>query len=205
MLLTSRTTVARRPMYVHLLVTGIITVALFALFFDNSGELVGALGRNATLTGRTDVWKRALGIAKNPIFGTGFETFWLGSRLAWMRMLDRDLNHAHNGYLEVYLNLGFVGVGLIAASLARGYQNLVASLRRDPSLNSLKLAYFLVAVIYNCTESAFKMMSPVWLITLIAVMVVPKYAGLTARRVVSVREDSAELWESETPFPRGVV
>ena len=35
-------------------------------------------------------------------------------RLAGLRPVSQDLNEAHNGYIEVYLELGWVGVGLIA-------------------------------------------------------------------------------------------
>lgn len=185
MVLTSRPALAGKPAFVHLLVVAVVSLALFALFLDPTGGLVGTLGRNSTLTGRTDVWKRAFGIVQSPILGSGYESFWLGSRLDWMRMLDGGLNQAHDGYIEVYLNLGLAGVTLIAAMLVKGYRNTLASLRRDPSVNSLKLAYFVVAVIYNCTESGFKMMSPIWIVTLLALMVVPKDVSSTERQILS--------------------
>jgi O-antigen ligase len=173
MVLTSRAVLSRKPVLVHLLVLAVISVSLFALFFDSGGDLVGTLGRNATLTGRTDVWKRVLGIVQNPLLGSGFESFWLGERLEWMRKLDPGLNQAHNGYLEVYLNLGALGLTLLAVMMVRGYRNIVVGLRRDQDVSRLMLAYFVVGVIYNCTESGFKMMSPIWIFFLLALMVVP--------------------------------
>jgi exopolysaccharide production protein ExoQ len=173
MLLTSTAKVARKPARVHLLAVAVVSVAVFALFFDPSGGLVGTLGRNSTLTGRTDIWQRAFGLVRNPILGTGFETFWLGPRLVWMNKLD-GMNQAHNGYIEVYLNLGWAGILLIAAMMVKGYRNVVGGLRRDQAVSALMLAYFVVAVIYSCTESGFKMMSPVWIFFLLSAMVVPK-------------------------------
>jgi exopolysaccharide production protein ExoQ len=174
MIFTSRVTFARKPTLVHLLVAAVISFAVVALFFDPGGGLVSTLGRNSTLTGRTDIWKRAFGIVRNPILGSGFESFWLGERLEWMRRLDPGLNHAHNGYIEVYLNLGWAGLMVIAAMLVKGYRNIITGLRRDQRANALMLAYLVVGVIYNCTESGFKMMSPVWIFLLLAVMVAPK-------------------------------
>ena len=174
MVLTSQVALARKPVLVHLLVAAVISMSLFALFFDSGGDLVGTLGRNSTLTGRTDVWKRVLGIVQNPLFGSGFESFWLGARLEYMRRLDEGLNQAHNGYLEVYLNLGGIGLALLAVMMVRGYRNIVVGLRRDQDVSRLMLAYFVVAVIYNCTESGFKMMSPIWIFFLLALMVVAK-------------------------------
>lgn len=179
MLLTSQTAMARRPSLVHLLVILVISLSLFALFFNSGGDLVETLGRNSTLTGRTVVWKRALGIVQNPLFGSGFESFWLGNRLGWMRMLDYGLNQAHNGYIEIYLNLGWVGLTLLGAMMVSGYRSIAATLRRDQAggVSSLMLAYFVVGVIYSFTESGFKMMSPIWIFFLLALMFVPKAAG----------------------------
>ncbi len=44
----------------------------------------------------------------NPLLGTGYESFWLGPRLQWFWQHAGlgHINEAHNGYLEVYLNLG---------------------------------------------------------------------------------------------------
>ena len=38
------------------------------------------------------------------------------------------LNEAHNGYLEVYLNLGIIGVILIIGFLIAGYRNICKQL-----------------------------------------------------------------------------
>ncbi len=181
MLLTSRPRIARKPKLLHLLVAAVIALAVVALFLDPTGELVGTLGRNSTLTGRTDVWARAMTIVENPLFGSGFENFWLGHRLDYMRLLDSGLNQSHNGYIEIYLNLGWVGVILVCLMLVKGYRSIVAGLRHDGGLSSLMLAYFIVGVVYNCTESGFKMMSPVWICLLLAVMVVPKYGVRKSR------------------------
>jgi len=170
----TREGVARKPALVSLLVVAVISFALFALFFDPGGGLVGTLGRNATLTGRTDIWKRAFAIVQNPIFGTGFETFWLGKRLEWMRMLDSGLNHAHDGYVEIYLNLGLVGLTLLALVMVKGYRNIIGGLKYGRDGAPLMLAYFIVGVIYSCTESGFKMMSPIWIFFLLAVTVRPE-------------------------------
>ena len=88
-----------------------VALPLFALFFDTGGGAVEALGRNSTLTGRTEIWKLVLGMANNPIFGAGYESFWLGERLQKLwHYYWFPINEAHNGYIEIYLNLGWIGV-----------------------------------------------------------------------------------------------
>jgi O-antigen ligase len=161
------------PRAVHILLAGIVSLCLFGLFLDDAG-LVQAMGRDPTLTGRTELWQELLRTSVDPWFGTGFESFWLGKRakLLWEHHWWHP-NQAHNGYLEIYLNLGVVGIGLLALLMASGYRNVVGALRRDPELGGLKLAYFMVAVIYNLTEAAFKVMHPVWIVFLLAITVVP--------------------------------
>ena len=168
-MVAARTTLpARRPMALHLLVAAILSVSLAAVFL-NAGDLVKALGRDPTLTGRTELWHRVLGMIANPLVGAGFESFWLGDRLQTMwSMYWWHPSEAHNGYLEVFLNLGWVGVALLAIVLVAGYRNAFVASRRDRLTGGLKLAFFVAAVTYNFTEAGFRMNDPVWLVFLLA-------------------------------------
>ena len=158
----------RRPATVHLLVATILLVSLSATFLD-AGALVGALGRDSTLTGRVEIWNLVLGMSANPLLGTGFESFWLGERLKkiWSMYYFHPIQ-AHNGYLEVFLNLGYIGIALLTVVLVAGYLNAVSAFRRDRRAGSLKLAYFVATVVYNFTEAAFKETHPVWITFLLA-------------------------------------
>ncbi|MFQ5790320.1 MAG: O-antigen ligase family protein [Acidobacteriota bacterium] len=174
MVVTNLAGLARKSAAVHILVVGIISVSLFGLFLDPDAGLVQAAGRDSTLTGRTALWAQLLEMNIDPWFGTGFESFWLGERAEhfWGLYYWRP-NQAHNGYLEVFLNLGWIGAALLGLVMAWGYRNVVGSLRRDPELGRLRLAFFVVAVLYNFTESAFKVMSPVWITFLLAITLIP--------------------------------
>ena len=164
----SPTPLARRPATVHLLVAAILSVSLSATFLD-AGGLLAHLGRDSTLTGRTAIWNRVLGMTANPLLGVGFESFWLGERLEKMwGMYYFHPNQAHNGYLEVFLNLGWAGVALLAVVLVTGYRNAVGMFRRDWRTGSLKLSYLVAAIVYNFTEAAFKELHPVWIAFLLA-------------------------------------
>ncbi len=196
--LTSGERLSRRPALVHLLVGAVVSITVISLFFDPAGILGETVQRSATLTGRTNIWKHALGIVQNPFVGSGFESFWLGDRLEWMRRaVDAGLNQAHNGYIEVYLNLGWIGLALLAVIMTKGYWSIVAGLRQDRILSSLMLAYFVVAVIYNCTEGAVKMMHPIWIFFLLASMIVLKAAP--RERTVSLRVDHTDHFAGSEP------
>jgi len=166
----------RKAWVLHVLVVALVSLSLFALFFDSGGNLVESLGRDASLTGRTAIWRQVAGMARNPLIGTGFESFWLGRRLQkmWSDNIGATLNEAHNGYLEVYLNLGWCGVMLLVIVIITGYRNSVIRLRRDSHIGSLKLAYFVAGVIYCFTEAGFRMLSPMWIFFLLATARVPR-------------------------------
>lgn len=166
---------ARRPAVVHLLVVGVVLISFSTLFLGVGSSFVqDAMARDtATLTGRTDIWKIALSMTGNPVVGTGFESFWLGKRLEKMWEYNRDINQAHNGYLEVYLNLGWIGVILLSWMLVASYRRVARAVRQHQE-GSLWLAYFVVTVIYNLTEASFKMMSPIWILFLLAMVAVSR-------------------------------
>jgi len=173
---------ARSRAAIHVLAGGVVCISLIALFFDTGGHLVGSLGRDATLTGRTTIWSVVLSLAPRPLLGAGYESFWLGSRLeqVWEGVHEKGIQEAHNGYLEVYLNLGWVGVSLLGILILTGYRNVVAALRREPDTGRLMLAFFLATVIYSLTEAGFRMMALTWITFLLAIVAVPSAAGQTA-------------------------
>ncbi|QPF90261.1 O-antigen ligase family protein [Bradyrhizobium commune] len=71
------------------------------------------IGRDVTLSGRTNIWEFALEMAAaKPFLGYGYGVFWLGPNspgsLFWDRTLQFELS-AHNGYLQCLLDIGLVG------------------------------------------------------------------------------------------------
>ncbi|HXJ12316.1 MAG TPA: O-antigen ligase family protein [Candidatus Limnocylindrales bacterium] len=165
---------ARNGTILNLAVMLAILVPFSAMFLGIGSGLVENLGRNTTFTGRTAIWRCAIPMVGNPVIGEGFESFWLGQRLVDIeKCIDQGLNQAHNGYIEVYLNLGWLGVILLGILLVTGYRRTVAAARFQTRAGSLRLAYFVVAVAYDFSEGGFKMMNPVWICLLLAIAIVP--------------------------------
>jgi O-antigen ligase len=165
--------IRRSPGRVHALVLTILLSGGVIMLFGGTATVVGALGRDTTLTGRTAVWNAALPVCPNQLVGAGFESFWNG----YGKKVDeglpngqKRLNSAHNGYIEVYLNLGFVGVGLIALLLISGYRRACAAFRRSPEVGSLMLAYVATSLIYSVTEAGFRILTPTWISLLLAIV-----------------------------------
>ena len=67
------------------------------------------------------------------------------------------LNEAHNGYLETYLNLGYIGVAITAATLLATYGKARRELLDHFEFGRFRLAYLIAFILYNWTEAAFRM------------------------------------------------
>ena len=187
MVLVSRQWVAQHRGGVHIVVCGAIGLPLFALFINTVGTLLHTLGRNSTLTGRTTIWKAVLSLHTNPLIGTGFESFWLGNRLqAVWNMSVKGIQEAHNGFIELYLNLGWGGLLLLGWLIVSGYRNAIAALRRDASDGRLRMAFLTASLIFSLTEAGFKMLSPIWFAFLLSI--VGNTSGLQAAAVSEVSE-----------------
>lgn len=171
MVATGLPVIGRRPATVHALVLSVVFAGGLAMLFGGDA-VVHAMGKSTDFTGRLPIWKTVIPMAPNPVVGAGFESFWLGSRLqrVWSAFPVFRPNEAHNGYIEVYLNLGWMGVGLIALILMNGYRRAVATFRRDPAIGGLLLAYVVAATIYSVTEAGFRLLDPIWIFLLLAVV-----------------------------------
>ncbi len=167
--------VVRRPAIVHLAIASMLAVSASIVFFGVSPDALEAMGRNPTLTGRTEVWGALVRLTENHLLGTGFESFWLGSRLEKLwHIYWWHPGEAHNGYLEIFLNLGWVGIALLAVVLATGYRSAFRAWQSNLPTGNLRLTYIFVGLVFNYTEAAFfRMEAPVWLFLLFAMVSVP--------------------------------
>jgi exopolysaccharide production protein ExoQ len=131
----------------------VVAAALLLLaeeMFGITALIIEALHRDPTLTGRTVLWQMLLKHAGNPIIGTGFDSFWMGDRLLaigqgyWWQP-----NEAHNGYLENYLNLGFVGVFFLVGWIIAAFWKSRAEFLRNFEFGRFRLALLAAIVFYN--------------------------------------------------------
>ena len=151
----------------------------FAFGISVIAVLAEVVGRNPDLTGRTDIWSVVLSTGTNPLVGAGYESFWLGPRLRWVwEKTGITINEAHNGFLEVYLNQGLIGLFLLAGFLVGSYRTICRRVGALSSLGSLSLALWTVLLFYNVTESAFRG-HLMWVAFLLGVIALPGRAPLT--------------------------
>ena len=153
-----RKAVQRHPRLLTVVIPCVVVIYAFLAFgLDLKGQFAGAVGRDATLSGRTEIWGIVLGQHTNPLLGAGYESFWLGPRLdrIWASGMGQ-LNEAHNGYLEVYLNLGYLGLFLLFLFVVTVYRNICKKFRPFSDIASFSLAIWTVFLFHNFTEVDFR-------------------------------------------------
>ncbi|WP_448383386.1 O-antigen ligase family protein [Desulfosoma sp.] len=150
---------------------GLATAGYYAVL--NVDLLLHILRRDVTLTGRTPLWSVLLPMLQERFWtGYGFRAFWLGwdgpsaevyKAMTWFP------EHAHNGFLDLWLELGFVGVilglGLLLSPLA--FHGRAAVQGRPLAIFWVFLGLFVL--LYNIPESYFmRPNSILWLLAVAA-------------------------------------
>jgi exopolysaccharide production protein ExoQ len=188
--------IARMRTQVHALIFTLLAVPFAILFLGVGSSALEGMGRDSTLTGRTDIWQRVIALQGKPIVGVGFESFWLGPRLDSMNKYQQGLNEAHNGFIEFWLALGVVGLIFLAIFIIRGYRDIATLMRFDPEAARLRMAFFITVVVSSYTEAAFRTESISWIVFLLITMRAPVSTGteleLQDPAIQSVMEDKQE-------------
>jgi len=142
-----------------LLIAGTAVSSYAALWLGTNFEpVLDSLGRDVTLTGRTELWGSVYElIQERPLLGYGYDGFWLGwdgpSAEVWLQT-GWDPPHAHNGYLDLWATLGIVGLVVFVLGFAWAYVKASFLIIRDQSMASFwPVIYLTFILIYNVTES----------------------------------------------------
>ena len=125
---------------------------------DHSDAALQTVGASSTLTGRSEIWSAVWRmIWQHPWLGWGFGAFWRGvtgpSGQVWAA-IGATPPHAHNGVLDLWLDLGAVGVLLFLGSFLVAIARAARALRTAWSLETVLPATLLVFLaLYNVSES----------------------------------------------------
>jgi O-antigen ligase len=172
LLLRLRVPNLRVPAIVILTLCGCMLICAHFIGFGLD-EALGLIGRNATLTGRTDVWSIATEhIAERPLLGYGYRVFWEpdGPVHAFLlKDIGWEPDSSHNGYLEVLLNLGYVGgvvfLTFLLFALGRTYRMFA---RGGSGVAAWPLMAVLYQVISNFSETSLALYNSIGWVVLVA-------------------------------------
>jgi len=153
---------------------GLVCVVVFALLeslFHIKKAIILMLGRRPDLTDRDIIWKLVLSMQDNPLLGAGYESFWTGERLIkiWQH-LRVQIIQAHNGYIELYLNLGIVGLVLLICSIISGLGKVRKDLETEYAYAVLKITLIVIILVYNYTEAMFVPVSNLFVLLFISIL-----------------------------------
>lgn len=128
---------------------------------------LGSVGKDATLTGRTALWQMmGYEIARHPWLGAGYGGFWLGidgPSYSIVRYFSWRPGQAHNGYLDVVNELGYVGLALSLVVLLMHLRNLYLFTRHGEGLRAVfHLAILSAVLLLNVSETSLLRTTHLW-------------------------------------------
>lgn len=157
-----------------LLILIVLVAGLSGLWVVSNVEMVlNLLGKDATLTGRTELWTAVIHqIQQRPVLGYGYSAFWLGwtgaSAAVWS-MIRWETPHAHNGFLDLGLDLGLLGIALFVTGYVMAAVRAMAAIRGTRSTEALwPPALLSFMLLYNFTETAILQQNSIYWVLFVA-------------------------------------
>ncbi|MEJ2894506.1 O-antigen ligase family protein [Bordetella avium] len=124
---------------------------------DVVGPVTALFNKSSDLTGRGIIWDLVeVAIDQHRVWGIGYSAFWVGeggpaqyiaNRIGWMP------GHAHNGFLDILVDMGEVGMGLFLACLVWHAGSLMRLFRIDREDAAMHLGICVTILISNFSES----------------------------------------------------
>jgi len=187
------------PLVILLLTTG-AGAAFFT--FRYRALLLSSLGREVTLTGRTKIWTAVWGaISSHMVLGHGFAGFWAGlhgESAPVSAMLGFVARHAHNGFLDLWLELGIAGLAVFAVGYLQALGNGLRMLRMSPHRLALwPLQYLAFMLIYDLAEGPILRQNNLYWALYVAVVV-------SAAQAVRVGRQSRRASPAYARLQRGI-
>lgn len=132
----------------------------------NHNLVLTSFNRDITLTGRIPLWIGVFEmIFQQPWFGYGYGAFWTGngpSTIVWL-IAGWKAAHAHNAILDIWLQVGLIGLISFLLSLFRNIFKAIVELNRFNKLESLLPITFLVCLItINLVDSGLTAGNILW-------------------------------------------
>jgi exopolysaccharide production protein ExoQ len=118
---------------------GVLGAGLGAAALWYPADTLSLLGKDITLTGRLEVWNVLLPyVSRGAWLGYGYHAFWghfrgsIEHAIGWTSVVE-----AYNGYIELVLDCGVLGLLLFAVALVSTFDRSVRFYRRNPQRKNL--------------------------------------------------------------------
>ncbi len=158
--------------YLGLLAAVGVTVTLTVTNIEALTEL---LDKDVSFTGRIPLWQLLVPIAAaEPLIGYGYKAVFTGYfgpvHEVWV-LENWNPSHAHNELLNLWLQVGAVGMGLYLVSLGRALPRSVRTVAALPGAAGLwPLVFVSSAILVSITESGMSNSVAGWMMFVVAVL-----------------------------------
>jgi exopolysaccharide production protein ExoQ len=154
---------------------GALVALVIILLSGNSARVIQSVGRDPTLTGRTDIWTAVwTEITERPWLGQGWGAVWdIGDPAGdYVRgYIGYFIDHSHSGALDIWIQVGAVGLALAVAVLASfGVIAVRAYFRGPTQLGIWPLTVLAVVLFYNVSEAQLVRPLNWWFVVVAAVV-----------------------------------
>jgi exopolysaccharide production protein ExoQ len=133
------------------------------ILVNNADTVVGTSGKDLTFNGRSDLWELVMSkIWERPWLGYGFSGFWTSTDASNLRATYDWASNAHNGFLELLLELGFLGFLTFAVGFVRFFVmafTRIISVAKKPE-DYWPMQMLIIIVIVNFSEA--RLLTPSW-------------------------------------------
>lgn len=127
---------------------GVICLAGYYVSQLAMGVVLDALGKDPTLTDRTVIWSLLMPyIDASPWIGHGYGGFWQSPEVVRFTTRWNDISHAHNGYMDILLEIGRVGLALVALLLLSALRRAADGYFIGRRVADLALVAFMIVTI----------------------------------------------------------
>ncbi|MEH2354971.1 O-antigen ligase family protein [Nostoc sp.] len=149
---------------VIMITSTLMLMIIFSIILLNNVEtVVGTSGKDLTFNGRSDLWELVISkILERPWLGYGFSGFWTSNAASKLRATYDWASNAHNGFLEIFLELGFLGFLTFTAGFVRFFAmalTRIISVAKKPE-DYWPMQILIIIVIVNFSEA--RLLTPSW-------------------------------------------
>jgi len=188
-----------------------VTVILF-LLMTNIDFLYNLLDKDPTLTGRTELWPYVMEyIYQRPLLGWGFAAFWMPWNPAAEQIMSAvgfPLNEAHNGLLQLLLDVGVDGTAFFLFLWMRSVMMAVKCINGvAPAIGVTSLAFLIGILLIGVTEQVLTTADGLTVQFFLLGFMCEKElrAARQARTAVGLRSEAFSLGQFADPRERDAV
>ncbi|QKQ72545.1 O-antigen ligase [Nostoc sp. TCL240-02] len=168
-----------------------LSIAFYYWFISQGDSILGLVGKDATLTGRAELWPVVLEmIGKKPWLGYGYGVFWEKSSESSivLQTVQWDAPNAHNGFLDLWLSLGLLGFLVFIIGFVINLFKAIYLIRRNQTSESIwLLVYLTFMILSNLTESTLLVQNSMeWVLYVAAILSSQLYYARESLKLESI-------------------